>query len=162
MATGSFVYWYGRRHIWSRPSEFIVPVLRWLWWEACKACYQNASPTPGKHELLMQISAMHKSKGQECVWLQPHLGALSGSWISSAIGPPLLRHFHRRDLGEPAALSALESVLLKCSAEAIGFLSSAGGLAFHVSIIKKMNLAHQWARARRQNYSSNNRFPGLK
>ena len=30
MATGSFDNWYGRRHIWSRPSEFTVPVLHWL------------------------------------------------------------------------------------------------------------------------------------
>ena len=87
MATASFVYWYGRRHVWSRPSEFTVPVLLWLWWEAYKACYQNASPSPGKHELLMQISAMQKSKGRACVWLKPHFGALSGSWINGAIGP---------------------------------------------------------------------------
>lgn len=87
MATASFVYWYGRRHVWSRPSEFTVPVLRWLWWEACEACYQNASPTLGKHELLMQISAMQKSKGRACVWLKPYFGALSGSWINGAIGP---------------------------------------------------------------------------
>ena len=50
--------------------------------------------------------------------------------------------------------------LLKCCAEALVFLSSAEGLAFHVNIVNKRNPVHQWEGAKRQNCSFKNRFPG--
>ena len=39
-------------------------------------------------------------------------------------------------------------LLLKCCAEALVFLASAEGLAFHVNIVNKRNPVHQWEGAK--------------
>lgn len=112
----------------------------------------------------MRILVTQKATSQECALLKPHFGMLSGSWIGSAVGTgpaPDLTSGETLE-GQPHCQSIHGCILLKCSAEAVGFLSYVEGLAFHVSIINKVNPFHQWVRPKRQSRSSNDRGPGQK
>lgn len=134
-------------------------VMIWKLWSMLLKCFY----TTGKSDTL-KILVMQKTKSQECALLKPHFGMLSGSWIDSAVGTglaPALTSGENLE-SQPHCQSIHGCILLKCSAEAVGFLLYVEGLAFHVSIINKVKPFHQWVRPKRQSCSCNDRSPGQK